>query len=259
MQSGERKALEAMTGYSTGPLGDLPDPDDPDPAEPLTGAARGPFTPPSARDRRLAAGSGPRDRGHTAHDSRTAGHDRAAAGTHDPGFPAPTLVRDPRDPRDPRDLRDPGDLRDPRDPRDRQVPGDPDDLRVMFGPSGDDDRLWATVAYLGMIFFAFLPPLAIYLIKRKESRYLRFHAAQALNLWITTVLYSLSFVIIGGVLSLDTVTTGLSAAVSLIVAAGLALLIYAVLAAVAASRGDLYRIPSWICVPMVRCQPPEPA
>ncbi len=111
------------------------------------------------------------------------------------------------------------------------------------------------VAYLGMIFFAFLPPLAIYLIKRNESRYLRFHAAQALNLWITTVLYSLSFVIIGGVLALDTVTTGLSAGVSLIVAAGLALLIYAVLAAVAASRGELYRIPSWICVPMVRCQP----
>ena len=68
----------------------------------------------------------------------------------------------------------------------------------MYGPSGDDDdRLWAMVAYLGMIFFAFIPPLAIYLLKRSESRYVRFHAAQAVNLWITVFLYSLSFVIIG--------------------------------------------------------------
>ncbi len=123
----------------------------------------------------------------------------------------------------------------------------------MDGPFGDDDdRLWAMMGYLGMIFFAFIPPLAIYLLKRSEARYVRFHAAQAVNLWITVFLYSLSFVIIAAILSLDTISTALSVGVPLIAASALALLFYSVLAAAAANRGRLYRIPGWICVPIVK-------
>ena len=170
---------------------------------------------PMPLDRRSASGSGVRDR-------------------------APALAHDPPD------------TPDTQDTNDTRGTSGTHDTHVTYGPSGgDDDRLWAMVAYLGMIFFAFLPPLALYLLKRNESRYLRFHAAQALNLWMTTVLYSLSFVIIGGILALDTVMTGLSVGLSLIIAAGLALLIYAVRAAVAANRGELYRIPGWICVHIV--------
>jgi uncharacterized protein len=115
----------------------------------------------------------------------------------------------------------------------------------------DDDQLWAMMAYLGMIFFAFLPPLAVYVLRRRESRYVRFHAAQALNLWITTFLYALSFMIIGGILALDTVSTALAVGIPLIVTAGIVMLLFAVRAAVAAGRGALYEIPGWICVPMV--------
>ncbi len=118
--------------------------------------------------------------------------------------------------------------------------------------SSEDDRLWAMMAYLGMIFFAFLPPLAVYLVKLRESPFVRSHAAQALNLWITVFLYSVSFVIVGAVLALDTVSTGLAVGVPLIAAAGIAMLVYAVLAALAASRGEMYRIPRWICTPMVK-------
>ena len=123
----------------------------------------------------------------------------------------------------------------------------------VYGPAGqEDDQLWAMIAYLGLIFFAFLPPLAVYLVKRGESSYVRYHAAQALNLWITVVCYSLSFMIIGGTLMLDTVSTGLSIGVPLIVAAGVTMLVYAIRGAVAASRGSLYRLPNWICVQMVK-------
>jgi uncharacterized protein len=122
-----------------------------------------------------------------------------------------------------------------------------------YGPAGEeDDQLWAMVAYLGLIFFAFLPPAAVYLIKRGESAYVRYHAAQALNLWITVFCYTLSFVIIGGILMLDTVSAGLSIGIPLIVAAGVAMLGYAVRGAAAASRGSEYRLPNWICVQMVR-------
>jgi uncharacterized Tic20 family protein len=116
----------------------------------------------------------------------------------------------------------------------------------------DDDQLWAMMAYLGMIFFAFLPPLAVYQLKRRESRYVRFHAAQALNLWITVFLYAVSFMIIGGLLAFDTTSTALAVGIPLIAAAGIAMLLFAVRAAVAAGRGARYEIPGWICVPMVK-------
>jgi uncharacterized Tic20 family protein len=166
---------------------------------------------------------------------------------------AQSTSRDPRPAsRDPRPASD-----DPRpathDPTGYRAPALEPDPGLTYGPSGeDDDRLWAMVAYLGVIFFAFLPPLAIYVLKRGESPYVRFHAAQALNLWITAVLYSLSFGIIGAILALDTVATGVVVGVTLITATGLVLLIHAVLAAVAANRGTLYRIAGWICVPMVK-------
>ncbi len=118
--------------------------------------------------------------------------------------------------------------------------------------AGEDDRLWAMMAYLGVIFFAFVAPLAVYLVKLRESPFVRWHAAQALNLWITVFLYSVSFVIVGAVLALDTVSTALAVGVPLVAAAGLTMLGYAVLAALAASRGAMYRIPRWICTPLVR-------
>lgn len=127
------------------------------------------------------------------------------------------------------------------------------DPGIRYGPAGsDDDQLWAMMAYLGVIFFAFVPPLAVYLAKRRESGYVRYHAAQALNLWITAFLYSVSFLIIGGVLALDTVATALAVCLPLIAAAGIVMLAYAVRAAIAANGGSLYRIPSWICVVMAK-------
>lgn len=127
------------------------------------------------------------------------------------------------------------------------------DPSPLYGPAGgDDDRLWAMMSYLGVIFFAFLPPLAVYLAKRRESPYVRYHAAQALNLWLTVFLYAISFLIIGGVLALDNLSTALAIGLPLIAAAGTAMLWYAVRAALAANRGSLYRIPSWICVVMAK-------
>jgi uncharacterized Tic20 family protein len=208
----------------------------------MTEPAGGPPSGPLPVNQGPPAGSGPADRrgaGADPHDSRLAAHesvhhepvhhepsqpvghnqDGARAANLDAGYGAATRMNDPDQ---------------------------------MDGRSGDDDdRLWAMMGYLGMIFFAFIPPLSIYLLKRSESRYVRFHAAQAVNLWITVSLYSLSFVIIGGILTLDAISTALSVGVPLIAAAALALLIYSVLAAAAAIRGKMYRIPGWICVPIV--------
>ena len=51
--------------------------------------------------------------------------------------------------------------------------------------------------------FGFLVPLAVYLTSLRRSRWLRAHAAQALNVWLTVILYELSAAIIGAMLALD--------------------------------------------------------
>ncbi len=157
--------------------------------------------------------------------------------TGPPSGPLPVAAEAHHEPGRPR-----GEYRAKVPARDRDVPS---------AQAVDDDQLWAMMAYLGMIFFAFLPPLAVYLLRGRQARYVRFHAAQALNLWITAFLYTVSFMIIGGILAFDTIGAALAVGIPLIVAAGIAMLLFAVKAAVAAGRGTLYEIPGWICVPLV--------
>ncbi len=249
----------AMTSYSTGPfdpIAQAPDSDDPGPrmgppGDPSTGPPSEPFP----VDRRLPAGSEPPDRHHEAArpDALHAGasHPEYAGASHPEyaGASHPEYAGASHPEYAGASHPDPGHHRDAAYSasalaREKGEKG-------LYGRAGDgDEQVWAMTAYLGMIFFAFLPPLAVYLLKR-ESRYVRFHAAQALNLWITTVLYALSFVIIGGVLALDTVGAALSVGIPLVAASAIAMLLFAIRAGLAAGSGSHYQIPGWICVPMV--------
>lgn len=115
------------------------------------------------------------------------------------------------------------------------------------------------LSYLGAIFLWLLVPLTIYLVKRKESRYVRCHAAQSLNLMITTALFGAACVIVGGLLALDTAAVALAVMILLLCALWLAMLTYLVRAVIAASRGEFYEIPAWICVPFIKYRPaPSP-
>ncbi len=127
------------------------------------------------------------------------------------------------------------------------------DLPPAYSSAGSEDgRIWAMMAYLGVMFLAFLLPVVLYLVGRRRSPFVRYHAAQALNLWITVFLYSVSFLIIGGVLALDSVAAALALAGPLIAASAAAMLGYAVLAALSARRGETCRLPAWVCAPLVK-------
>jgi uncharacterized Tic20 family protein len=110
----------------------------------------------------------------------------------------------------------------------------------------------AVLSYLGIPFLGFLPALAVYLITPRASGFVRRHAAQALNLSITLLLYNISAVILGGLLALDTVTAAVLITVPLLAALWIVTLVYLVLAAVAAGRGEDYRIPGWLCATLLR-------
>jgi uncharacterized Tic20 family protein len=117
------------------------------------------------------------------------------------------------------------------------------------GPQGTQ---WAMLAYLTVPFFGLLVPLAIYLTSLRRSRWLRGHAAQAVNVWLTGILYDLSALIIGAVLLLDSPRVALAVVVPLVIVLWLTTLAFLVRAAARASRGETYTFPRWLCAPMVR-------
>jgi uncharacterized Tic20 family protein len=136
-----------------------------------------------------------------------------------------------------------------------QQPGQPfpAGTPLGYGPKGpSDDRLLALLAYLLTFVASLVAPLIIYLVKMNESRYVRFHAAQSLNMGITAVIYGFGGVLIGIVLAIATHGLALILLVPLYIAFVIAHLIYLILAAVAANRGELFRVPAVLCLPLVR-------
>lgn len=125
--------------------------------------------------------------------------------------------------------------------------------RAAYGQAGpSSDQLWSALAYFGVIVFLFVPPLIIYLAKRRQSPFVRYHAAQALNLWITAFLYTVSCLILGGLLALDTLATGLAVGLPLAGVVWVSAVAYAIVGGVSASRGTQRDLPGWICSPMVK-------
>jgi uncharacterized protein len=123
-----------------------------------------------------------------------------------------------------------------------------------YGPRGPaDDQLWSLLAYLLTFVASLIAPLVIYLVKLNESRYVRFHAAQALNMGITALIYSFAGVF--GLIGLTVASHGLLGLVLFIpffLALGIAHLVFLILAAVAAHRGELYQVPAVLCFRLVR-------
>jgi uncharacterized Tic20 family protein len=142
---------------------------------------------------------------------------------------------------------------DPQSPRPdwsaAQQPGD--------GPSGetgarDVDVTSVAFGYLGAIFLGPVIPLIVYASSTaRRSPFLRWHAATAVNLSLSCLLYGLCGVILGGLLALDSITVAVIIAAPLCFAIWLIMLRYLLRGVAAANRGERYDIPSWICARLV--------
>ena len=83
--------------------------------------------------------------------------------------------------------------------------------RTGDGPDGaarvqDAEARLAAFGYLGAIILGPVIPLVIYLTASRTRPLLRYHAARALNLSVTGLLYGLCCLILGGLLVLDSLT-----------------------------------------------------
>ena len=104
------------------------------------------------------------------------------------------------------------------------------------------------LAYLGVPFTLVLVPLVIYLASLQGRPFARWHAAQAVNVAATAILYTLCGLILGGVLALDSVQVATLIAVPLLAVLWICVLVVVVRAAGAASRGERRPPPRWLRV-----------
>lgn len=128
-----------------------------------------------------------------------------------------------------------------------------------YGPPGQyspnpDERNMAMLAHLlgivsglvtGMLFIG---PLIIYLIRKDQSRFVRHHAADALNLTLTALIVTIAASAVGCLLTVIVVGFFIFL---LLIPYGILLLVYMIIAALAANRGEWYSYPTWLRFPLV--------
>lgn len=99
--------------------------------------------------------------------------------------------------------------------------------------SPSDEKLWSTLVHVGGIFFGFVPALIGYLVFKDRGPFVRAHTRTALNFQIT--MYIGLFV--GGILSV----AGIGLLV--ILAIGVVIVIFSIIAAMASNGGQAYKYP----------------
>ena len=99
--------------------------------------------------------------------------------------------------------------------------------------SESDERLWATLSHAGVILFGFIPPLIIWLVFRERSAFVNDQAKEALN-W-SILMAIASFV--------GAITTIAIIGFVILPLVGIAVLVFGIIAAMAANKGEQYRYP----------------
>ncbi len=112
-------------------------------------------------------------------------------------------------------------------------PPPPSDFTADMPERSQDDTVFAILGHLGSWVVGFIAPLLVFLLKSKESRFLRHHAIEALNFQISIMIYAL----ISAVLFI--VLIGIVMFVAVIAIA----VIFPILASVAANKGEYYKYP----------------
>lgn len=119
----------------------------------------------------------------------------------------------------------------PAPPMGSQAPAYGQPGQAPVSPS--DARMWSLFAHIGGIFFGFVPALVIYVIYKDRDPFIRRHATQALNFQIIVLIaYFVSFIL-----------TFLIIGIFTWIAAGIAAVVFPILAAIAANKGEEYTYP----------------
>jgi uncharacterized Tic20 family protein len=124
-----------------------------------------------------------------------------------------------------------------------------------YGPPGmaaQEDTTWSVLAYLGQLIVGFIAPLVVYLVRKDESPFTRFHGAQGLNAAISYIIFvicGVAVAIAGAAAKAPAVTV---ITMLLVVVFAIVHFVYLIVAGVKAGRREMYRLPMWICWRIIR-------
>jgi uncharacterized Tic20 family protein len=119
----------------------------------------------------------------------------------------------------------------------------------MTYPQGDslsaDEKLWGMLAHLltllghVVVVGAYIAPLVIYLVYKDRSQFVAFHALQALFFQLLALAVTIALMLF----SVVTLGCGILLAAPLEIALAIAVLVYAIIAAIQANNGVWYELP----------------
>jgi uncharacterized Tic20 family protein len=96
-----------------------------------------------------------------------------------------------------------------------------------------DEKLWATLIHIGGILFGFLPALIGFIVLKDRGPFIRAHTATALNFQITLAIAY----VVGSILTVILV------GVFILAAAWILSIVFSIMAAIAANKGEWYTYP----------------
>ena len=121
----------------------------------------------------------------------------------------------------------------PPPPPPMSEPGPAYGAQAQAPVSPSDARMWSLFAHVGGIFFGFIPSLIIYVMYKDRDPFVRRHATQALNFQIiVAIIYVVSVPL-----------TAIGIGLLTWAAAGIAVLVFSIIAAMAANKGEEYTYP----------------
>ncbi|OYX54334.1 MAG: hypothetical protein B7Y93_06585 [Micrococcales bacterium 32-70-13] len=103
-----------------------------------------------------------------------------------------------------------------------------------------DEKLWATLVHVGGIFFGFVPALIGFLVLGNRGPFVRGHTATALNFQLTMIIAAA----IGGI------TVFVLIGFFIIIAVSVLIVVFSIIAALAANRGEAYTYP--LTIPFIK-------
>jgi hypothetical protein len=108
--------------------------------------------------------------------------------------------------------------------------------------SPSDERLWATLIHIGGIIIGFISPLIGYLVLKDRSAFVGENSKNALNFQITVAIaFAVAYV-------LTAISFGILFVLPL--AVGVVNVVFSIIAALAANKGQVYRYP--LAIPIVK-------
>jgi uncharacterized Tic20 family protein len=138
--------------------------------------------------------------------------------------------------------------------------GHPGHPHPPAGQQQSDDTTWVIFTYVGMLVVGFLAPLIIYFVKKNESQFVRFHAAQCLNYVITSFSYVLAAGLLVAIIVVPSaiaeapigIGIGVTVGVVAIMTLGIVQFVFLIIAIVRSARYEWYRLPTWLAWRLVK-------